>query len=154
MQGRGEEWIPPTNALSCSHRPLDRRWAAGPGPCSPLTGVRHSEAGLACPLHWEGGPSEKSPPWLGRTGQALPEYEDRGPESWVTSGRPPVLPEVLLGSEHRAGLSSPPGAGDTEVKTQGGKSSMSPTPRGPTQVICMYCPPPCSPLHLAELESL
>lgn len=100
-------------------------WAAGPGLCSPLIGVRPSETGLACPLHGEGGPSEKSPPWLGRTGQALPKYEDSSPESCVTSGSPPVLSEVLLGTEHRAGLSSPPGAGDTEVRAQG------PHPQGP-----------------------
>lgn len=69
-------------------------------------------------------------PWLrmktaGAVSQALAHY--------ATPGSPRILCEAVLSSECGAdNVSAPPGTGDTEVTTQGGKSSLSLTPRGPT----------------------
>ena len=65
---------------------------AGPGCGSPPTGVGPSKAGLACPLHGEGGPSGKLPHWRGGAGQSCLRMKTAEPgvqPGWLCELRQP-----------------------------------------------------------------
>lgn len=71
------------------------------------------------------------------------------PGSCVTSGRPLVLSEPVLRSVHRAGsVSAPPGVGDTQVMTQGSRSSEIPSP----DAGGLYAHLPCSLPRLSHFR--
>ena len=97
-----------------------------PGGCLPRQGW------LAPSIRTEEPPGE-SPPWLGRVRQTLPKNEDSrdqepSPDSWGASGRGTPHSLSLSWGQRRLGhVLGPPGPGDTDVTTQGGKSSKFPT---------------------------
>ena len=142
----------PSNPLSCFCSLVSQGWAQ-PLLISSWVGDLRGRPGL--PLGEERGSSKKKPllglAELGRTRlrmKTAEANESRMSQALayrVTVGRPRVLSEAVLSSEHRVdNVSAPPGAGDTEVTTQGGRSSMSPALRSPTQVV-LYCPPLLQP---------
>lgn len=94
--GRGQ--TPPTSPLCGSHCPLCPSEVGRP--CSPLTRGVPTEAGLACPLHQEGGTPGESPPWpdsKAESGRPCPrmktaETRSRAPTAGgPQAGRPPIL---------------------------------------------------------------